>query len=154
RRPAAEQAFRRAIGLQERLVALYPAESEYRAALAGSYVNLGNFFSFGKLSGQQDKEASLTWYTKAVAFLEPVVKAEARLAAERKFLRNAYYGRGNAKLDLRRLGEAFDDFSRAIELDATNAPALWGRGVVYGLQGKPEKAVEDYSRAIQADPRF
>src|SRR5262249_48502121 len=85
-------------------------------------------------------------------FLESVVRAEPRLVAERRFLRNAYYGRGNAKLDLRRLDEAFDDFSRAIELDATYAPPWFGRGVVYGLQGKPVKAVEEYSRAIQAGP--
>ena len=53
-----------------------------------------------------------------------------------------------------RAWDALADFSRAIELDPTRAPAYACRWGVYEAMGHEDNAAADYSRAIELEPRF
>jgi tetratricopeptide (TPR) repeat protein len=48
--------------------------------------------------------------------------------------------------------EAFANYSRAIELDATSATALEGRARLYEKQGALDKAISDYSASYKSQP--
>ena len=43
-------------------------------------------------------------------------------------------------------------FSEAIRLDPNDADGYYNRGTIYGLTGKPEKAIVDFTVAIRLDP--
>jgi tetratricopeptide (TPR) repeat protein len=53
---------------------------------------------------------------------------------------------------LERYEEALEDFSRAIELDPTLAPAFSDRGSIFAHLGRHDEALADYRHAVQLDP--
>ena len=57
-------------------------------------------------------------------------------------LPDAFSGRGNAHLNLKKLKEARQDFETAVELDATNSQGLTGLGIVTVLEGKPDEGIK------------
>lgn len=59
---------------------------------------------------------------------------------------------GVAEERLAKPDEAFADYSRAIEMDKTIAPAREGRARVYEARGELAKAIEDYAIAYRAQP--
>jgi Flp pilus assembly protein TadD len=63
-----------------------------------------------------------------------------------------YYKRGVAFQSLGELDEAIDDYSRALELDPSNALAYNNRGIVWHRKDELENAIADYDRAIELDP--
>ncbi|MCH7787510.1 MAG: tetratricopeptide repeat protein [Chloroflexi bacterium] len=65
----------------------------------------------------------------------------------------AYYGRGNANLQLGQLDLALQDFSKAILLDPNNAMAHANRAGVYLVTGKFDLAIEGYGEALRIDPQ-
>lgn len=65
----------------------------------------------------------------------------------------AYYGRGNANLQLGQLDLALQDFSEAILLDPDHAMAHANRAGVYLVTGKFDLSVEGYGEAIRIDPQ-
>jgi len=69
----------------------------------------------------------------------------------------AYLGRGGANLNIRQLQKAENDFNTALAL-ATNtiflSSAYMNRGYYYSQTTNYEKAVDDYSKAIQLNPSF
>ncbi len=66
--------------------------------------------------------------------------------------RAAAGGRAGISYDkLGRYGEAVADFARAVELDPTNANALFNRGSALDSLGEFDRAVADYTRALQLD---
>lgn len=63
----------------------------------------------------------------------------------------AFSGRGNARLRLKQVVEAGEDFRQAIELDPYDGQAVTGVGIVSALSGQPEHAMQI---VIDAAPRF
>jgi tetratricopeptide (TPR) repeat protein len=50
--------------------------------------------------------------------------------------------------------ESFDNFSRAIEHDGTNATAYLLRGENYAALGYLDRAIQDYQRCLEIDPAY
>jgi serine/threonine protein kinase/tetratricopeptide (TPR) repeat protein len=137
-RPAeADPEFRAAISIQEKLAAEYPAVGDYAVQLGGNYCNFGN------LIRDRGEPAALDWYAKAIAALEPVHRADPRLAAARQFLRNSHWGRAQALGTLGRPAPALADWERALELDdGAQATALrLGRADALARVGEAGKAL-------------
>ena len=65
----------------------------------------------------------------------------------------AYYGRGNAELQLGQLDLALQDFDEAIRLDPNHAMAHANRAGVYLVTGKFDLSIEGYGEAIRIDPQ-
>lgn len=66
---------------------------------------------------------------------------------------NTYWYRGYSYVELERLEEGFQDYSKSLELKEN--PAVFNnRGVIYADWKKYEKAVEDYDRAIELRPDY
>jgi Flp pilus assembly protein TadD len=61
--------------------------------------------------------------------------------------------RGNAFLKRRENAQAIADFDRAIELDGTEAEAIYGRAIGYLRTGRRALAMRERARAISLDPR-
>src|SRR5262249_47726674 len=101
---SAPPAFRRALALQEKLVADLPPVPAYRRDLAGSQSNFGKLLSDGRKG-----EDALPWFDRAIALLKPLVEAEPRLAVERQYLRNAHWERAKALDRLERPANAVAD---------------------------------------------
>ncbi len=66
----------------------------------------------------------------------------------------AFNQRGAAYARLGRFNEAIADFSRAVSLDASFAPALTNRGLAQRQSGRDDAALQDFSRAIEANPNY
>src|SRR5262249_19870728 len=112
RLPEAEAAYRAALALREKLAADFRAVPAYAVDLGGSACNFGNL-----VRDRGGRAGALGWYAKAVATLEPVHRAEPRLADARRFLRNSHWGLALALGRLGRDAEALRDWDRALELD-------------------------------------
>src|SRR5262249_53214413 len=82
----------------------------------GSSVNFGHL-----LQEQGQAEASLAWFARAIALLEPLVQQEPRPVTERLFLRNAHWARAQALDKLGRHADAVQDWDRALSLNAVPA---------------------------------
>ena len=92
---------------------------------------------------QQDYERAANLYTKAV-----------ELETNSSW---AYLGRGGAYLHLRMIDKANNDFNTALALETNIVPLScmhMNRGYFYMQTTNYEKAVEDYSKAIQLNPSF
>ena len=57
-------------------------------------------------------------------------------------LPDAFAGRGNAHLNLKKRKEARQDFETAAKLDPTNSQALTGVSIITVLEGKPEEGIK------------
>ena len=66
----------------------------------------------------------------------------------KRFQRGLTYLRGD-QIDLAR-----DEFKESLKQDPNDAPARFGMGCVYALQGLRDNAVEEWIRCIQIDPHF
>jgi len=66
----------------------------------------------------------------------------------------AYYERGNAQLDQRDNAAAVADYTKALDLDPTNARAFNNRALAYAALGQPDQALADYAAAIRIDPTY
>jgi serine/threonine protein kinase len=115
----ASQSHAAARALREQLVRDHPGASKCALDLGETYCNMGNC-----LSGSGDVDASLSWYGKSFATLEPVSHKEAWLPSARLLLRNSHWGRAKALGVLHRHAEALQDWDRAIALDDRHYPRL------------------------------
>ena len=61
---------------------------------------------------------------------------------------------GVSNLNLNKPEKAYDDFSRAIDIDPTRADAYVGRANTLSTLGRYEEALPDYNRAIEIDPEL
>jgi serine/threonine-protein kinase len=110
--PDAEAAHRQALALQNKLATDFPAVPAYAVELAGSYCNLGSL-----VRERGEAAASLDWYGKGLATLQPVLAKEPQLVTARLFLRNVYSGRAQALAQLGRDAEAAADWEQARALN-------------------------------------
>ncbi len=74
--------------------------------------------------------------------------------ARAPFVERGYHNRGFAYLELKQYPEALRDFNRAIELNARDASAYVGRGVLRSRTGSQNQALADLDRAVAIDPRY
>jgi tetratricopeptide (TPR) repeat protein len=116
RLPEAEVESRAAAALSEKLVAEFPAVHAYAVGLGGSYCNVGLV-----VEGRGEGAAALDWYSKAIATLVPVHRAEPPHATGRRFLRTSCTRRAQVLMRLNRPAEAVADYDRALELDDGSA---------------------------------
>ena len=65
----------------------------------------------------------------------------------------AYFERGAARVSLGEYEPAVVDFSKSIELDSANLPAINDRGTTYRRLGQPEKAKADFDTVIERGVR-
>jgi serine/threonine protein kinase/tetratricopeptide (TPR) repeat protein len=139
--PAAARAYRRALEIEEKLLTDFPTVPRYRWSLAGSSVDFGHF-----LRDHGEAEASLAWFAKAIALLAPLVQQEPRLVQERRFLRNAHWGRAQALDKLARHGDAVRDWDQALTLNGVPAAEPFirrGRALTLARAGEHAKAVAE-----------
>ena len=61
---------------------------------------------------------------------------------------------GVSNLNLNKPEKAFEDFSRAIEIDPARADGYAGRGNTLNTLGRYEEALKDYDKAIKIDPKL
>ncbi|MBW2480009.1 MAG: tetratricopeptide repeat protein [Deltaproteobacteria bacterium] len=61
---------------------------------------------------------------------------------------------GVSNLNLNKPEKAYEDFSRAIDIDPTRADAYVGRANTLSTLGRYEEALPDYNRAIEIDPEL
>src|SRR5262249_17774313 len=66
----------------------------------------------------------------------------------------ALVSQGNTSVNNRDYDRAIADYSEAIRLVPTNAPAFFGRGSAYVNKGDNDRAIADYNEAIRLDPKF
>jgi tetratricopeptide (TPR) repeat protein len=136
-RTAEEAETRTAVVLRERLVRDFPAVPRYAVLLGGGYCNLGTMLR------DRGDPAALDWFAKAVATLEPVYRADPRLATARQFLRNSYRHRAGALLRFGRPAEALADYDQALALDDGSQRVVLrvGRAVALAASGQPAQAL-------------
>jgi tetratricopeptide (TPR) repeat protein len=60
--------------------------------------------------------------------------------------------RGESHRSAKRHEEAIADFTRAVELDPSNARAFGNRGATYGRMERYEEGIADFTRAVELDP--
>ena len=61
---------------------------------------------------------------------------------------------GVSNLNLNKPEKAYEDFSRAIDIDPTRPDAYVGRANTLSTLGRYEEALPDYNRAIEIDPEL
>jgi tetratricopeptide (TPR) repeat protein len=107
----AEEQYRKAVAITERLVNEFPSVSEYRVSMAGKYCNFGILVR----DGGQSRE-SLKWFDKAIRTLESLDEAVREIEPAKSFLRNSYWGRSRAYDLLQKYQEAVKDWDKVIDL--------------------------------------
>ena len=108
----AEAEYREGLAIVEKLTADFPALPKYRNALSANYINFGKMLAAQKRPGD-----ALDWFARSIALSEKNLAQDARSARDRLHLRNAYWSRAMALMDLKRSAEAVKDWGRAIELE-------------------------------------
>jgi tetratricopeptide (TPR) repeat protein len=136
----------------ERLAAEFPAAESYPIDLAASYCNYA-----GKLDRA---EAMVEWFTKAVAVLERVLKANPTSPSARKFLVTNLHNRGRMYAQLLRYADAIPDFDRAIEIAGLPSSDLlaqdhltelrWSRADALARLGATDKAVREVEDLVKS----
>jgi tetratricopeptide (TPR) repeat protein len=110
--------FRQAVPLYEDLVKRFPDVPGYGEEFAVCCNNLGRLLLGG------NPEGAITWFSKAIAVLKPVLAQEPNLLRARGSNLMAHWGRARACAMLGRHDGALADYDKAIELDGKKQPGL------------------------------
>ena len=149
---AADEQFRKALAIQEKLAAEFPLVPQYRVDLGGNYCNFG--ILVGK-SGQPGE--NLEWFDKAIRILTDVYEQGGSSGAAKQGLRNSHWNRAMVYDRLRKFAEAIKDWEKAIELSrAEDIPQLRrklaqshnGLGDLLAGLGKRPEAEEQFRKAL------
>jgi tetratricopeptide (TPR) repeat protein len=136
----AELPLSKGLAIWERLHREHPTVIEFAHGLGVAYLNLG------LLARANDRfQTSIDWFTQALQSLEAVVMQESQNAGARQFMRDAFWGRGEALNRLGRHAEALPDWERAIGLSTGRKliPLRLGRALTLARLG-------DHARATAA----
>ena len=104
--------YQRAIDVEQKLTVEFPTDVDLQIKLAAILGNLGN-----AVRDQGQVEASVSWYAKVIALLDPIVAKDRRAATAQRYLRNAYWDRANALGQLGQFAKAVSDWQHALDLD-------------------------------------
>ena len=107
----ADEQYRKAITIQEKLAAEFHDVPTYRVELGGSCCNFGSVVREGGKPAE-----SLEWFDKAIGMLRPIHEQEPRDVKAKQFLLNSHWGRAMAYDQLRKFTKAAADWDSAIEL--------------------------------------
>ena len=108
----AEEAYRAALTIVEKLVNEFSVVLDDRINLGGACCNLGN-----ALSNVGQPAESLDWFAKAIAYLDPLLDEKSpKLAVVKLYKCNAHKGRAEALDKLNRYSDAVKDWDKAVEL--------------------------------------
>ena len=66
---------------------------------------------------------------------------------------NAWIALGNAQMDAQRFAEAIISYQRALDIDPKNVDVRVDMGTCYRGVGQPERAIEEYKKGMQYNPR-
>ena len=66
----------------------------------------------------------------------------------------SYFQRGNVRLVTKKYEGAIEDYNKAIELKPDYAPIYSFRGYAYELNGKVDRAIEDYNQSDTTQERL
>jgi tetratricopeptide (TPR) repeat protein len=155
---AAEEAYGRAIAVQEQLRTQFPHEPRYRQDLANSYNWRGELL---RESGRPPQEVEAD-YRHALALQEELSAECPEEPAYRKELARSRYNLGILAMDIGRSADARDEFDKAVEVldrlyreDPARpdyrqelARCCINRGVLHRQEGRARQAQDDYSRAV------
>jgi tetratricopeptide (TPR) repeat protein len=92
----------------------------------------------------------------AVSYLERFVeiRQQSPMAAADPVLETALYYLGQNYLTQHQIGKAENVLRKALEIDRTDADAIYLLGQVYDLQDKPQLAIDQYHQAVRFVPDF
>jgi tetratricopeptide (TPR) repeat protein len=157
RTPEAEERYRKALAIQEKLVADFPAVPLYRWFLAAKQLNLGVL-----LAGLGKRAEAEEQYRKALAIYEKLAADFPALSEYRKELANANNNLGLLLADLGKRPEAEEQYRKALAIseklaaDFPNVPQyrvdLGGSYCNFGLLvsdgGEPGESLKWFEKAI------
>ncbi|HLX60448.1 MAG TPA: tetratricopeptide repeat protein [Planctomycetota bacterium] len=89
---------------------------------------------------QADRDEALKLYTD---YLQLMPKDE-----------NAHVNFANLLVEFNRFTEAQDEYTMVLNQNAKNTAALVGRGALYRRRGRYKDALDDYNKALEADPKL
>lgn len=88
---------------------------------------------------ERNFEAAVTHYSAALKYDPSTIEA--------------YNGRGQAYMELRKFPEAYSDFDNAIKTGLSSPKLFLNRGKCLVIIGQPEKAIPDLSKSLQLEPK-
>src|SRR5262249_821198 len=147
-RAEAEEQYRKAMAITERLVSEFPGVPEYQVSLAGNYCNFGISI---RDAGQRHE--SLEGFDKAIHLLTADDVAGRQSEAASSFLRNSYWGRAQAYDRLKMYSEAVNDWDKVIDLTpARDQPALRAsRAILKHRAGQTADAATEVAELTATD---
>jgi tetratricopeptide (TPR) repeat protein len=119
------------------------ALADFTAAIESNPTFSEAYTSRAAIFAQQRQE-----YDRAIADCDHALQFTPELVVETYCIRGFAY---ENKLDLK---AALGDYTKAIELKQTYAPAYMGRGWVWALTAQNDMAISDLSKAIELDPKL
>jgi tetratricopeptide (TPR) repeat protein len=160
RHDRAEEAYRKALAVFERLAAEFPGEAAYRHELAASHTDQGELL---RTTGGPTRQAE-DHYDRAIQLEEALAATSPGEPSYRHELARAHNNRGILRQHTPgHLGEAAADYDRVIELlrdlsDRPGAEPAWradlarghiNRGTLHRQAGELKDAEADYGRAAE-----
>jgi tetratricopeptide (TPR) repeat protein len=138
--PQADEQYRKALAIHEKLAADFPAVPEFEVELGGSYCNFG-----GLVRDRGRASESLDSFDRAIRTLTTVYEQDRRLALARRYLRNSHFGRAKAYDRLQKHALALNDWDRAIELSPDEEKSTFraGRAACRVCAGQTSEGVAD-----------
>ena len=109
---SADEKMREALEVREKLIVEFPGNPMLQVEYGGSCCNYANAM---KQTGKF--EASLDWYERAIAAIEPVHLADPRAVVARCYLCNSHFGKSQVLAKLNRWADALVDLKWTKELD-------------------------------------
>jgi tetratricopeptide (TPR) repeat protein len=135
KRSEAEEQYRKALVIHEKLAAEFPTAPQYQIGLGLAYFNLGQFLA---LSGQSGE--SLNWFEKAIRPLSIVYEKDGQMAMARMLLYISYSRRATTYYQMKKYDEACGEMDRWIE--QMEQPGLRAQRAIYRVMaGRITEAV-------------
>lgn len=125
--------YQRAVELYKRLHDEQPREHRRHVDYAMTLSSMGDLLT-------QEKQAlAIPWYDQAITHLEEILRQGEKAGVVRRSLRNAYWGRAEARTVTGQLAQAITDWDRALALDDGTHAKDWQsrrQKLVNSLSGK------------------
>lgn len=113
---------------------------------------VGVIFSKGKEKGATQSQVSSAQSAPQVNVQQTIKMLEGVVATDPKN-RNAWVELGNTYFDSQQPMKSIDAYTKALELNGNDPNVLTDRGVMYRQLGWFDKAIDDFKKANQVDPR-
>lgn len=142
RQPEAEQPLREALALDEALAREFPKLPEYRAWLAGDFLNLGNVYARTKRFAEAEQA-----FRRSATESEQLARDFPEVTEYRHDLATTLYSLGHLMIDSRRAPEAAPHFREAIRRWPEYADAYFG--LAWVLKNDPATTKRDAPEVVR-----